>query len=102
MRYFTWKLELVPNILWMVVAYEDCKDLARKAASDKVLKDKAFNIAKNPKYEGYQRGLASMVYKFFDKKTAKGSGVKTENKIKQNEQLSEELNKPVIKNLIKR
>ena len=43
-------------------------------ASDKILRDKAFNIAKNPKYDGYQRELASMVYKFFDKKSA-GSGV---------------------------
>ena len=54
--------------------YGDFKDLARRTASDKVLRDKAFNIAKNPKYDGYQRGLASMVYKFFDKKS-KGSGV---------------------------
>ena len=45
-------------------------DLARRTASDKVLRDKAFNIAKNPKYDGYQRGLASMVYKLFDKKSA--------------------------------
>ena len=51
------------------MAYEDFKDLAKRTVSDKVLKDKAFNIAKNPKYGGYQRGLASMVYKFFDKKT---------------------------------
>ena len=56
------------------MAYEDFKDLARRTASDKVLRDKAFNIAKNPKYDGYQRGLASIVYKFFDKKS-KGSGV---------------------------
>ena len=56
------------------MAYGDFKDLARRTASDKVLRDKAFNIAKNPKYDGYQRGLASMVYKFFDKKS-KGSGV---------------------------
>ena len=48
-------------------AYEDFKDLARRAASDKVFRDKAFNIAKSPKYDGYQRGLAFMVYKFFDK-----------------------------------
>ena len=54
--------------------YADFKDLARRAASDKVLRDKAFNIAKNPKYDEYQRGLASMVYKFFVKKS-KGSGV---------------------------
>ena len=51
------------------MAYADFKNLARRIASDKVLRDKAFNIAKNPKYDGYQRGLASMVYKFFDKKT---------------------------------
>ena len=44
------------------MAYGDFKDLARKRASDKVLRDKAFNIAKNPKYDWYQRGLASMVY----------------------------------------
>ena len=56
------------------MAYEDFKDLARRTASDKILRDKAFNIAKNPKYDGYQRGLASIVYKFFDKKS-KGSGV---------------------------
>ena len=52
------------------MAYGDFKDLKRRTASDKVLRDKAFNIAKNPKYDGYKRGLASMVYKFFDKKSA--------------------------------
>ena len=51
------------------MAYGDFKDLARRTASDKVLGDKAFNIAKSPKYGGYQRGLPSMVYKFFDKKS---------------------------------
>ena len=50
------------------MTYGDFKDLARRTASDKVLRDKAFNIAKNPKYDGYQRGLASMVYNFFYKK----------------------------------
>ena len=49
------------------MAYGDFKDLNRKAVADNVLPDKAFNIAKNPKYDGYQCGLASMVYKFFDK-----------------------------------
>ena len=52
------------------MAYGDFKDLARRTASDKILRDKAFNISKNPKYDGYQRGLASMVYNFFDKKSA--------------------------------
>ena len=50
------------------MAYGDLKDLKRRIASDKILRDKAFNIAKNPKYDGYQRGLASMIHKFFDKK----------------------------------
>ena len=50
----------------------------RRAASDKILRGKAFNIAKNPRYDGYQRGLASMVYKIFDKETS-GSGIKNEN-----------------------
>ena len=49
------------------MVYEDFKDLARRTAADKVLRDKAFNIAKVPKYDGYQRGLISMVYKFFKK-----------------------------------
>ena len=49
------------------MAYGDFKDLRRRTASDKVLRDKAFNITKNPQNDGYQRGLASMVYKFFHK-----------------------------------
>ena len=57
------------------MAFGDFKDLKRTTFSDKILRDKAFNIAKNPKYYGYQRGLASMIYKFFDEK-AKGGGVK--------------------------
>ena len=50
------------------MAYEDFKDLNRSTFSDRVLRDKAFNVAKDPKYDGYQRGLSSMAYKFFDKK----------------------------------
>ena len=49
------------------MAYGNFKNIARKTASDKVLRDKAFNIVKNPTYDGYQRGLASMVYKFLIK-----------------------------------
>ena len=63
------------------MAYGDFKDLKRRTASDKILRDKAFNIAKNPKYDGYQRGLASMVYNFFYKKS-KGSNI-ANNEIKQ-------------------
>ena len=54
-------------------AYADNKDLINRTKADKVLKDKAYNTASNPEYDGYQRGLASMVYKFFDKKST-GSG----------------------------
>ena len=58
---------------------EILKDLTRRTtASDKILRDKAFNITKNPKYDGYQGGLVSMVYKFLDKKTS-GRTVKNEN-----------------------
>ena len=59
------------------MAYGNFKDIARRTASDKVLRNEAFNIAKNPKYDGYQRGLSSMVYKFFDKKST-GSGIANE------------------------
>ena len=52
------------------MAYGDFKDLTRRTVSDRILCDKAFDIAKNAKYDGYQRGLASMIYKFFDKKNS--------------------------------
>ena len=57
-------VRLVFNIIWLMAF----KDLAKRTVSDKFLRDKAFNIAKNPKYDGYKRRLASMVYKFFDRK----------------------------------
>ena len=76
------------------MAYEDFKYLPRRTTSDEILHDKAFNIAKNRKYDGCQRGIASIVYKFLDKNSA-GSGIK--NKIKQNEQLAEELHKVTIR-----
>ena len=84
-------------------AYSDSKDLTKRTVADKMLRNKAFNIAKYPKYDGYQRGLASMVYKFFDKKS-KGSGAKHVNTklIPQNQQLAEELHKPIIKKFEKR
>ena len=82
------------------MASGDFKDLAKKTASDEVLREKAFNIAKDPKYDGYQRGLTSMVYKFFDKKSV-GSGVNTHaNKYAfNNEKLAEELHKPIIRKI---
>ena len=70
------------------MAYVDFKDLTRRTASDKTLDVKAFNIAKNPKYDGYERSLASVVYKFFDKKTVIGA---VKNEIMENKELAEEL-----------
>ena len=77
-------------------AYSDSKALIKRTQSDKILRDKAFNIGKNPKYDGYQRGLASLVYKFFDKKS-RGSGINKENK-----ELANELHKPIIRKFKKR
>ena len=76
------------------MAYGKSKDLVKRTQSDKVLKDKAFKIASDPKYDGYQRGLASMVCKYFDKKSS-GSGIANE----PNYQLSNELHKLVIRKL---
>ena len=76
------------------MAYGDFKDLKKRTASDKVLSDEALNIAKNHKYDGYQRGLASMVYTFFDKKST-GSGVNIP--LEFNEQLTKEFHKPIIR-----
>ena len=79
-------------------AYSDSKDLTKRTIADKNLKNRAFDIAKDPKYDGYQRGLASMVYKFFDSKVS-GSGEKL---IPKNKQLANELHKPIIRKFEKR
>ena len=80
------------------MAYGKSKDLVKRTQSDKVLKDKAFKIANNPNYDGYQRGLASMVYNFFGKKSS-GSGITNET----NYQLANEIHKPIIrKNFLKK
>ena len=91
----------------MILTYGDFKDLTRRTASDKILHDKAFNIIKNLKYDGYQRGLASTVYRFFDKKSAlladkSASGGKVKNENISNKELAEELHKPIIKKFKKR
>ena len=92
-------------------AYSDSKNLTKRTIADKILRDKGFNIAKDQKYDGYQRGLASIVYKFFDSnvaspdKKSEGCGAKHVNNIKltpQNQQLAEELHKPIIKKFEKR
>ena len=81
------------------MTYGGFKYLFRRTASDKILRDEAFNIAKNSKFDGYQRSLASMVYNIFDKK-ASGSNIKNENM--SNKELAEELHKPIIRKFKKR
>ena len=94
---YVYKNKLDKSCFQHNMAYGDFKDLKRRTAADNFLRDKAFNIAKNPKYDGYQKELVSMVYEFFDKKT-KGSGFTLANKsIPQNEQLAEERHKPFIR-----
>ena len=78
------------------MAYNKYKDLKGRTQSDVVLKNKVFKIATNPKYDGFQRALASMVWKFFNKRSKKvlsGSGI-------ENQTLANELHKPVIKKVI--
>ena len=85
-------------------AYADHKDLINRTEADKVLRDKAYDIASNPEYDGYQRGLASMVYKFFDKtSTAKPSSLEHMGSGIANSSISaDELHKPIIKKFNKR
>ena len=78
-------------MIWLMV---NTKTKKKTTQSEKVLKDKAFAIANNPKYDGYQRELASMVYKFFDK-NSKGSGIK--NEIKETQQLVNEVYYEIVK-----
>ena len=94
---FVYRNELDKAYFQHVLGYGKSKDLAKRAQSVKFLRDKAFKIASDPKYDGYQRGLASMVYKFFDKKSS-GSGITNE----PNYQLANELNKLIIKTFKKR
>ena len=80
----------------------DSKDLARRTASNKIVCDKAFNIVKNLKCDGYQRGLTWMDYKFFDKKTSvmpanKFASGTDKNEIRSNRELAEGLHKPIIR-----
>ena len=72
------------------MVYGDYKYLTRRTTPDKELCDKAFNVAKNPKCDGYQRGLISMIYKYFDKKTF---GATVKNETISNKELAEELHK---------
>ena len=89
---FIYKNELDKACFQHDMAYGKSKDLVKRTQSDKVLRDKVFKIASDPKYDGYQRGLALMVYKFFDKKS-NGNGVNNE----ANYQLKDEFHKQIIR-----
>ena len=95
---FIYKNELDKSCFQYDMAYGKTNELVKRTQSDKFLKDKAIKIASDPKYDGYQRGLASMVYNFFDTKSAsfnksKASVISN----KPNYQLANELYKPTIK-----
>ena len=108
---YRYKNELDKACFAQNAAYSDSKDFTKTTVADKILRNKAFNIAKDSKYDGYQKGLASMVYKFLDKKSAsvmdkstKGSGVTTltNKSLSQNQQLAEELHQTIIRKFKKR
>ena len=103
---FIYKNEVDKASFHLDMAYGKRKDLVRRTQSDKVLRDKAFNIESDPKYDGYesdpkydgyQRGLASMLYKFFAKKTSGGGFIN-----EPNYQLAHELHKAIIRKFKKR
>ena len=94
---YVYKNELDKACFVHDAVYSDSKDLTKRTVADKILKNKAFDIAKDPKYDGYEKGLASMVYNFFDSKVS-GSVAKL---TPENEQLANELNKPIIRKLKK-
>ena len=104
---YIYKNELDKACFQHDMAYGDFKDLTKRTAADKVLRDKAFKIASDQKYDGYRRGLASMVYKFFDKKSqvsgrTLSSALQLANNNKENIQLADELHKPIIRKFKKR
>ena len=98
-RYSIYQNELHKACFQHDMAYGHFKDLDRRTTADKVLSEKAFNIAKSLKYNEYQRGFASMVYKYFDKKT---TGETIKNEAISNIELAVELHRPILKRFKKR
>ena len=106
---FIYRNELDKACFQHDMAYGLIKNLVKRTQSDNILKDKAFKIAIDPNYDGYQKGLASMAYKFFDKKStslnksaslnkfSKGSGIANKFANEQNYQLANQLHKSIIK-----
>ena len=95
---FIYRSELDKACFQHDMAYGKSKDLVKRTQSEKVLREKAFKIASDPKYDGYQRGQASIVYKIFDKKSS-GSGVAA---TEPNHQLANELQKQIIRKVKRR
>ena len=83
-------------------AYEDHKDLISRTEVDNVFRDKAYDIASNPEYDGYQRGLVSMLYKFFDKKSTGSGFKKLKNTARNSSILADERHKAIIRKFNKR
>ena len=83
-------------------AYADNKDLLNRTQADKIVRYKAYGIATNPQYDGYQRGLASMVYKFFDTKASSPDRKTVGSGVNENIKLANELHKPIIRKFNKR
>ena len=83
-------------------AYADNKDLLNRTRADKILRYKAYGIANNPQHDGYQRGLASMVYKFFDTKASSPDRKTVGSSINENIKLANELHEPIIRKFNKR
>ena len=99
-------MTLIKLVFNTILFMQIIKDLINRTKADKVLKDKAYNVASNPEYDGYQRGLASTVYKFFDRKST-GSGTAEPSSLERIVKdssliLADELHKPVIKKFNKR
>ena len=103
---YIYKNELDKACFQHGIAYGDFKDLGKRTIADKVLRDNAFKIASDQKYDGYQRGLASMVYKFFDKKSNVSSRpLSSASQIannKENKRLADELHEPIIRKFKKK
>ena len=98
---YIYKNELDKACFQHDMAYGKSKDLIKRTQSDKVLKDKAFKTASDPKYDGYERGLASMIYRFFDKKSSSlnkssGSGIVNELKASELYKLLENLKNKIL------
>ena len=102
---FIYRNELDKACFQHDMAYGKSKDLVKRTQSDKVLRDKAFKIASDPKYDGYQRGLASLIYKFLDKKFSESgvdASLPNKSTTDPNYQLANELHKQIIRKFKRR